>query len=104
MPKRLMAPLLVLSLMVSVTGLARAQTPLATPAPSTTETPAPAAAADSSRLFSVNEIVAIGAGAVVGGMLVQATMVHGLALFGAAAGGWLGDWMYNQHSPHKIGG
>ena len=107
MPKRLTGLLLVLSVTVSAAGLARAQTPAgsATPAP-TDSLPAPAAAADSSpRLFSVNEIVAIGAGAIVGGMLFQATMVHGLALVGAAAGGWLGDWMYNQHPAHtKVGG
>lgn len=107
MLKPLMGAVLVLSVMVCATGLARAQTAAATSAPPTaTESmPAPATAADSSsRLFSVSELVAIGAGAVVGGMLVQATLYQDLALFGAAAGGWVGDWMYGQRTPHKVGG
>lgn len=46
----------------------------------------------------VSKVVAIGAGIVIGAVLVSSAMtLRGATILGAVAGGLLGNWWYNQH-------
>ena len=54
-------------------------------------------AQDSSRALTAGELAAIGAGVVVGAVLFQGAMWHGMTIMGAALGGWVGDHIYATH-------
>ena len=98
-------PGLVVSASLAVAGTAYAQntgssaagTPT-TRAPMTMTMPAgPAGTEASSSVVTTSELAAIGAGAVVGAVIFQGAMWHGMTIVGAAIGGWLGDHIYSTH-------
>jgi hypothetical protein len=114
---RKLIPGLALSACLAFAGVAQAQN--ATPAaPSATGTPTTrpsvplppmpmmSGMADKpvmNSTFTTGELLTIGAGVVVGAVLFQGVMWHGMTIMGAALGGWVGDHIYTSHVADKTG-
>jgi uncharacterized protein YcfJ len=116
---RKLLPSLVLSAAIAFTGVAHAQpAPTGTPTtrPSITvplpsvslpsSTPAAVTVTDQSgnmSSMSAGELCTIGVGVVVGAVLFQGVMWHGMTIMGAALGGWVGNYIYNRNEVQKGG-
>jgi len=53
---------------------------------------------------TAGELASIGVGVVVGAVVFQGAMWHGMTIVGAALGGWAADYIYNWHTNEKSGG
>jgi hypothetical protein len=83
------------ALTLATAGVAQAQSP-----------PAPTVDVPGGSVIALREVAAIGTGVIVGAALWHVVIGHGFMLAGAAVGGWLGDWYYNNHAspaPHTGG-
>jgi uncharacterized protein YcfJ len=117
---RKLIPGLALSASLAFAGVAQAQnvTPTTPAAPSATGTPTTrpsmpmppmpmmSAMADkpvANSSFTTGELLTIGAGVVVGAVLFQGVMWHGMTIMGAALGGWVGDHVYTSHVADRTG-
>jgi len=56
---------------------------------------------DSGQSMTGEQLAAIGVGAVVGVVLFQGAMWHGMVIVGAAIGGYVGDYLYTSHTSTK---
>src|ERR1700709_2845649 len=115
---RKLLPSLVLSAAIAFTGVAHAQTaPTGTPTtrPSIT-VPLPSVSLPSSTApvtvtdqagnvssMSAGDLATIDVGVVVGAVLFQGAMWHGMTIMGAALGGWVGNYIYNRNDVQKAG-
>jgi hypothetical protein len=115
MLKKLLA--LILFASIGFAGAAHAQSTATTPAaPNGTATTKPggtmampampgmpgmAASGGSGESITAGELCSIGVGVVVGVVLFQGAVWHGMTIMGALMGGWAGDYLYNAHAPAK---
>ncbi len=54
-----------------------------------------------SESITAGELCAIGVGVVVGVVLFQGAVWHGMTIMGAMMGGWAGDYLYNSRAAVK---
>jgi len=111
MLKRLLV--LILSASIACAGVAHAQsaTPSAPNGTSTTRSGGtmampgmpgmPVSNTSSNDAITAGELAAIGVGVVVGVVLFQGAVWHGMTIMGAMMGGYVGDYFYNAHNAAK---